>query len=84
MKIKVGSKKAGSYIDFMNNNPSDEFEVLARGSHTAKAVYVSAVMKQNGYDIVNVDIEAIDVGQEEPLAVLSILMKAKGEKNGSS
>lgn len=80
MNIKIGSKKAGSYIDFMRHNLSARFEILSKGSHNSKAVYVAAVMIDNGYDITEFNITTEDIGKKEPLAVLKIVMRAN---NGS-
>ena len=80
MNIKIGCKKAGSYIDFMRHNLSVKFEILSKGSYNSKAVYVAAVMIEKGYDITEFNITTEDIGKREPLAVLKIVMRAN---NGS-
>jgi hypothetical protein len=76
MIVKIGHKKAGSYIDFIKHNPSDLLEILSKGSNNSKAVYVAAVMGEDGYGITDFDIWAEDIGNKEPLAVLKIVMRA--------
>jgi hypothetical protein len=76
MIVKIGHKKAGSYIDFIKHNPSDLLEILSKGSNNSKAVYVAAVMGEEGYGITDFDICAEDFGNKEPLAVLKIVMRA--------
>ncbi len=77
MEIKIGSKKSGSYIDFMKHNSAYIFELLARGSNTSKAIYISAVMKELGYNIIDFNISTMDIGKKEPLAVLKIILRAE-------
>ena len=76
-KIKIGAKKSGSYIDYMKNNPSQIFEILARGRNTSKAIYIAAIMKELGYLVSDFDINTIDMGKKEPLAVLKIVLRAR-------
>lgn len=76
MIVKIGHKKAGSYIDFVKHNPSDLFEILSKGSNNSKAVYIAAVMGEEGYVITDFDICTEDIGKKEPLAVLKIVMRA--------
>lgn len=77
MEIKVGQKKAGSYIDYIKNHPVHEMQILARGGNTSKAVYISSVIQDLGYEISDFNIENVDKGLKEPLAVLMITMRAK-------
>lgn len=82
MNVKIGSKKAGSYIDFIKHNPSGTFEILSKGSNNAKAVYVAAVIADKGYKINDFDIWTEDIGKKEPLAVLKIVLRANdGSEN---
>jgi hypothetical protein len=84
MNIKIGSKKAGSYIDFIKYNPSETFEILSKGSNNSKAVYVAAVMVEKGYGIIDFNIDPEDIGKKEPLAVLKIVMRANdGSKDNN-
>lgn len=76
MIVKIGSKKAGSYIDFIKHNPSELLEILSKGFNNAKAVYVAAVITEYGYKVTNVDIGTENIGKKEPLAVLEIEMRA--------
>lgn len=76
MIVKIGTKKAGSYIDFIKHNPSEVLEILSKGFNNSKAVYVAAVMGEEGYRIMDFDICAEDIGKREPLAVLKIVMRA--------
>lgn len=79
MEIKIGNKKSGSYIDYIKHNPSNTIKILARGSNTSKAIYIASIVKKNGYEITNFEIESSNIGFKEPLAVLNITMKAKHE-----
>lgn len=83
IQVKVGSKKVGSYIDFIKHNPVDKLEIMARGLNASKAVYISGVMKSLGYKLINVEIDAVDMGKKEPLAVINILMRAEDVINRS-
>lgn len=76
MIVKIRHKKAGSYIDFIKHNHSDLLEILSKGSNNSKAVYIAAVMGEEGYGITDFDICAEDIGKKEPLAVLKIVMRA--------
>lgn len=80
MIVKIGAKKAGSYIDFIKHNPCELLEILSKGFNNSKAVYVAAVMGEQGYKITDFNICTEDVGKREPLAVLKIVMRAN---NGS-
>lgn len=80
-QVNIGLKKSGSYIDYIKHNPRQEFKIEARGNNTAKAVYVAAVI-QDYYEIIDFKIEKMDIGKEEPLAVLNIHLRAKNaDKN---
>lgn len=76
MIVKIGTKKAGSYIDFIKHNPSELLEILSKGFNNSKAVYIAAVMGEEGYKVTDVDIGTEDIGKKEPLAVLKIEMRA--------
>lgn len=76
MIVKIGTKKAGSYIDFIKHNPSELLEILSKGFNNSKAVYIAAVMCEEGYKVTDVDIGTEDIGKKEPLAVLKIEMRA--------
>ena len=80
MIVKIGSKKAGSYIDFIKHNPCELLEILSKGFNNSKAVYVAAVMGEENYKITDFNICTEDIGKREPLAVLKIEMRAN---NGS-
>lgn len=80
MIVKIGSKKAGSYIDYIKHNRSELLEILSKGFNNSKAVYVAAVIGEHGYRITGFDIGTEDIGKKEPLAVLKIKMRAN---NGS-
>ena len=75
-KIKIGNKKSGSYIDYMKHNPAETFEISACGVKTSKAVYVAAIMTNDGYTLTDFDIRTVDIGKKEPLAVLKIVLRA--------
>lgn len=76
MIIKIGAKKAGSYIDFIKHNPTELLEILSKGFNNSKAVYVAAVMGEGDYKITDFNICTEDIGKREPLAVLKIVMRA--------
>lgn len=80
MIVKIGNKKAGSYIDFIKHNPCEILEILSKGFNNSKAVYVAAVMGEEGYKITDFNICTENIGKREPLAVLKIVMRAN---NGS-
>jgi len=80
MIVKIGTKKAGSYIDFIKHNPTELLEILSKGFNNSKAVYVAAVMSEEDYRITDFYIGTEDIGKREPLAVLKIVMRAN---NGS-
>lgn len=79
MQIKIGSKAAGSYIEYIKHHPVNKLEILARGGNTSKAVYISGIMKEFGYNLADVEIDTVDMGQKEPLAYLMIKMRAKND-----
>lgn len=84
MIIKIGYKKAGSYIDFIKHNPADILEIISKGSNNSKAVYVAAVMGESSYKLKDFDICTEDIGKREPLAVLKIMMRANdGSKDNN-
>lgn len=76
MIVKIGTKKAGSYIDFIKHNPCELLEILSKGFNNSKAVYIAAVMTIEGYILTDFDIRTEDIGKREPLAVLKIVMRA--------
>lgn len=61
----------------MKHHPSQEYQILARGSHTSKAIYISAIMQDQDYNITDFNIKTIQTGKKEPLAVLKIILRAK-------
>ena len=76
MIVKIGTKKAGSYVDFIKHNPCELLEILSKGFNNSKAVYVAAVMGEENYKITDFNICTEDIGKREPLAVLKIVLRA--------
>lgn len=81
MFIKIGNKRAGSYIDYIRHNPAEKIEILSRGSFNSKSVYVAGVVCDFGYEVIDFNIGLEDIGKKEPLAVLNIVLRAN---NGSA
>jgi DNA-binding protein len=77
-QVNIGLKKSGTYIDYINHNPREEFKIQARGNNTSKAVYVAVVI-QDTYEITDFKIEKMDIGHKEPLAVLNIHLRLKND-----
>ena len=77
--VKVGSKTAGSYIKYIETHPAENIRIMACGKNTGKAVYISAVIQDWGYEISDFKIENVDKGLKYPLAILMITMRLKNE-----